>query len=106
MVTNTYAVAGRLGAGYTYNTIDVDDGAVEGGNMDLWTVGVDYYWRSNFKVMLDYVAVASERRGVSDAPNSSRRACSSSGKAVRRSTKKRGLGPRFFCERCADSRGV
>jgi phosphate-selective porin OprO/OprP len=55
--------------GLRYDTIDLDDGAVEGGNMDIWTAGVNYYWRSNFKVMLNYVAVASEREDVSDDPN-------------------------------------
>ena len=29
--------------------------------MDTWTVGVNWYWRSNFKFMLNYVMVESTR---------------------------------------------
>jgi phosphate-selective porin OprO/OprP len=55
--------------GLRYDSMDLDDGAVEGGQMDTWTAGVNWYWRSNFKFMLNYVMVDSERRGVSDDPN-------------------------------------
>src|SRR3546814_19502946 len=52
-----------------YDTIDLDDGAVEGGKMDTWTAGVNWYWRSNFKFMLNYVKVDSERQGLDDDPS-------------------------------------
>lgn len=55
--------------GVRYDTMDLDDGIVQGGNMDTWTVGVNYYWRSNFKFMVDYVKVTSERRGLNDDPS-------------------------------------
>ena len=29
--------------------------------MDTWTVGVNWYWRSNFKFMLNYVMVDSSK---------------------------------------------
>lgn len=54
--------------GLRYDTLDLNDGSVLGGKMDTWTAGVNYYWRSNFKVMLDYVKVASERQGLQDDP--------------------------------------
>lgn len=51
--------------GLRYDTIDLDDGTlvppstspvgVLGGQMDAWTFGVNWYWRSNFKLMLNYV---------------------------------------------------
>ena len=61
--------------GLRYDTIDLDDGTVIpapprprfvvdgvlGGEMDTWTVGVNWYWRSNFKFMLNYVMVDSSR---------------------------------------------
>ena len=55
--------------GLRYDTMDLDDGAVLGGRMDTLTAGVNWYWRSNFKVGLNYVKVDSERRGVEDNPN-------------------------------------
>ncbi|MCI4566791.1 porin [Lysobacter sp. CFH 32150] len=53
-----------------YDTMDLNDGYVDaagkavgvlGGEMDTWTVGVNWYWRSNFKFMLNYVAVDSSK---------------------------------------------
>ena len=32
-----------------------------GGEEHNWTVGVNYYWRSNFKFSLNYVKVSSEK---------------------------------------------
>ncbi len=78
--------------GLRYDTLDLNDGGVApgatptaapivsgvlGGKMDSWTVGVNWYWRSNFKFMLNYVMVEQEkynnavgfRRVVDDNPN-------------------------------------
>lgn len=44
-----------------YDQLDLDDGPVRGGEMDAWTVGVNWYWRNNTKLMLNYVDVASSR---------------------------------------------
>ena len=55
--------------GLRYDTMDLDDGIVQGGQMDTWTVGVNYYWQSNFKFMVDYVKATSERNGVDDDPS-------------------------------------
>ncbi|MDR1074767.1 MAG: OprO/OprP family phosphate-selective porin [Xanthomonadaceae bacterium] len=55
--------------GVRYDSLDLDDGAVKGGEMNAWTLGANYYWRSNYKVSLNYVMVNSERRGISDDPN-------------------------------------
>lgn len=55
--------------GLRYDTMDLDDGSVLGGQMDIITAGVNYYWRSNYKVALNYVKVSSERRDVSDDPS-------------------------------------
>ena len=35
--------------------------------MEAWTVGVNWYWRSNTKLMLNYVDVASSRTDASGA---------------------------------------
>jgi phosphate-selective porin OprO/OprP len=54
--------------GLRYDAIDLTDGAVTGGEMDSWTAGVNWYWRSNFKFMLNYVMVDQERSaGFKDA---------------------------------------
>ncbi|MFC5578559.1 OprO/OprP family phosphate-selective porin [Lysobacter niabensis] len=55
--------------GLRYDTIDLTDGAVVGGEMDSITAGVNWYWRSNFKFMLDYVMVDQEKGAVEDNPN-------------------------------------
>ncbi|GAB3727420.1 OprO/OprP family phosphate-selective porin [Luteimonas pelagia] len=55
--------------GVRYDTIDLDDGLVEGGEMDAVTVGVNWYWQKNFKFMLNYVDVSSDRRRLSDDPD-------------------------------------
>jgi phosphate-selective porin OprO/OprP len=62
--------------GLRYDSIDLDDGSllpgatptaaplvdgVLGGEMDAWTAGVNWYWRSNFKFMLNYVKVSSTK---------------------------------------------
>ena len=47
--------------GLRYDLLDLDDGAVRGGRMEAWTVGVNWYWRENAKLMLNYVDVASHR---------------------------------------------
>ena len=43
--------------------------AVTGGKESNWTVGVNWYWRSNFKFSANYVMVDSDRRGIQDDPN-------------------------------------
>ncbi|MFC3814058.1 OprO/OprP family phosphate-selective porin [Lysobacter sp. GCM10012299] len=68
--------SGMWQAGLRFDSIDLDDGTVIpgatptaasvvdgvlGGQMDTWTVGVNWYWRSNFKFMLNYVMVDSSR---------------------------------------------
>ncbi|MDN5781503.1 MAG: OprO/OprP family phosphate-selective porin [Luteimonas sp.] len=61
--------SGMWQLGLRYDTIDLNDGAVEGGKMNTWTAGVNWYWRSNFKFALNYVKVNSERQGLSDDPS-------------------------------------
>lgn len=78
----------QLGARFDH--IDLNDGGLRapavvggaplvdgvlGGKMDIWTVGANWYWRSNFKASMNYVMVDSKKysssaRGfVSDKPN-------------------------------------
>lgn len=60
--------AGLWQIGLRYDAADLDDGAVRGGDAEHLTFGVNWYWRSNFRVSLNYVDVQSERRGISDDP--------------------------------------
>lgn len=60
--------SGMWQLGLRFDTIDLDDGAVQGGTLDTVTAGVNWYWRSNFKFMLDYVKASSDRRGTGDDP--------------------------------------
>lgn len=52
---------GMFQAGLRYDTIDLDDGMVNGGTQDSWTAGVNWYWRQNLKLMLNYVKVDTDR---------------------------------------------
>ncbi len=54
--------------GLRYDTLDLDDGAVAGGTLDTLTAGVNWYWKSNTKLMLNYVKVNSQRGGIGDDP--------------------------------------
>ncbi|MDT0872072.1 porin, partial [Staphylococcus pseudintermedius] len=68
--------SGMWQVGLRYDKIDLNDGSLRpgatptaapivdgvlGGEMSAWTVGVNWYWRSNFKFMLDYSIVDSSR---------------------------------------------
>ncbi len=54
--------------GLRYDHADLNDGFVTGGKESNWTVGANYYWRSNFKFSLNYVMVSSEKRANIFAP--------------------------------------
>ncbi len=58
-----------------YDSTDLTDDTVFGGEEQNLTVGANWYWRANFKVQLNYVKVSSEKfnrtlaRNVSDDPS-------------------------------------
>ncbi|MGH8030938.1 MAG: OprO/OprP family phosphate-selective porin [Luteimonas sp.] len=68
--------SGMWQLGLRYDTIDLDDGSLRapliaggapvvagilGGKMSTYTAGVNWYWRSNVKLALNYVKVSSSR---------------------------------------------
>lgn len=63
--------SGMWQLGLRYDTADLYDGLVNGGKEHNWTMGVNWYWHSNFKFALNYVMVNSERGAThfSDDPN-------------------------------------
>jgi phosphate-selective porin OprO/OprP len=60
---------GMWQVGLRYDTLDLNDGLVQGGKLNTWTAGVNWYWRSNFKFMLNYVKANSTKAGISDDPS-------------------------------------
>lgn len=52
-----------------YDKMDLNDFPVLGGEEHNITAGVNWYWRSNFKISANYVKVNSTRRGISDDPD-------------------------------------
>lgn len=60
---------GRWQLGLRYDHVDLDDADIRGGRMHTLTAGINWYWRNNFKFMLNYVAVRSERNAVEDHPD-------------------------------------
>jgi phosphate-selective porin OprO/OprP len=67
--------AGMWQLGLRYDATDLNDGAIKGGEEKNLTVGVNWYWRSNFKFMVNYVKVSSDKysssagRELSDDPS-------------------------------------
>ena len=55
--------------GLRYDAADLDDGSVLGGDAEHLSVGVNWYWKSNVRVSLNYVDVQTDRRGLSDDPS-------------------------------------
>ncbi len=47
--------------GLRYDSADLNDAGVRGGEQDNLTIGANWYWRSNFKVALNYVRATSRR---------------------------------------------
>lgn len=60
---------GMWQAGIRYDSINLNDGPIKGGEEDNVTLGVNYYWRSNFKVMVNYVFVSSSKFSSSAGGN-------------------------------------
>ncbi|MFU8831157.1 MAG: OprO/OprP family phosphate-selective porin [Wenzhouxiangella sp.] len=50
------------------SNVNLDDGVVEGGEQDNWTIGVNWYANSRVRFMANYINVSTDRRGVSDDP--------------------------------------
>lgn len=67
--------AGMWQLGLRYDSTNLNDNPVLGGEEQNLTLGVNWYWRANFKFMLNYVKVSSERfssslrSNVSDDPS-------------------------------------
>ncbi|MFY2764248.1 OprO/OprP family phosphate-selective porin [Arenimonas sp. MALMAid1274] len=61
--------SGMWQVGLRYDTVDLNDGLVRGGTEDNWTVGVNWYWRSNYKFSANYVMVDADRQGLDQSPN-------------------------------------
>lgn len=61
--------SGMWQLGARYDRIDLNDAPVEGGDMSGLTLGVNYYWRKNFKLAANWVRVDSERAGFEDKPD-------------------------------------
>jgi phosphate-selective porin OprO and OprP len=53
--------AGMWQIGARYSNINANSGGVLGGKQEIATLGVNWYWRNNFKFMANYSFVESER---------------------------------------------
>jgi len=67
--------AGMWQVGVRYDKTDLNDNVVTGGEESNITLGVNWYYRSNFKLMLNYVRVDSSKfstalkQDINDSPN-------------------------------------
>ena len=68
--TPTPASGGSLWQlGLRHDRIDLDQGAVAGGEFAAWTAGINWYRGEHLKAMLNFVDVDGERAGASDDPD-------------------------------------
>ena len=51
-----------------YSEVELDDGRVQGGREDNFSLGLNWYAHERWRVMADYISVRSARRGVPDDP--------------------------------------
>lgn len=57
--------SGMWQLGLRVDGANLNDGAIKGGQGTNLTLGVNWYWRSNAKFMLNYVAVQSSKFSAS-----------------------------------------
>jgi len=55
---------GLLQLGLRIDHADLDDGELRGGRATHWTLGANWYWRTNFKLSANYVKVESRRHAA------------------------------------------
>lgn len=63
------AAKGAWEVALRYSNVNLDDGAILGGEMKNVTLGVNWYARSGVRFMFNYIDVASEVAGVVDDPS-------------------------------------
>jgi len=63
------ADAGMWQIAARYSHTNANDGLVRGGEQDIATLGINWYWLANFKFMLNYSAVESTRAAFVNDPN-------------------------------------
>lgn len=60
---------GALELAVRYSTIDLNDRPIDGGDMDDWTIGVNWYPNPNIRFSFNYITVDSDKAGISDSPD-------------------------------------
>ena len=63
-------VWGAVEVAARFSTLDLDDDTINGGSMDSWTVGLNWYLRENVRLMFNYISVDARigNPSVSDRP--------------------------------------
>ncbi len=51
-----------------YSNLNLNDGVVTGGEMDNWTLGVNYYMNANARLMFNYIGVDTDDNADNDDP--------------------------------------
>ena len=50
-----------------YNALDLNDNGINGGMLDSFTLGVNWFWNPNMKVQVNYILERRNQPGVDPA---------------------------------------
>ena len=62
---------GAWQVGIRYNHLDLNDQGINGGILDNWTAGVNWFWNPNSKFQFNYMATYRDANNTTSFPNGS-----------------------------------
>ena len=60
---------GAWEAAFRYSTLDLTDGTIDGGEMDIWSLGLNWWLTPFFEVNMNYRHITLDRFGIKGKSN-------------------------------------